>query len=141
MYIIKISSFLLVLTLSACSNNKKPKPEAKVITHITEDGIKRFQVVLAKQGKKPQKNKNKGRGQRSRAEGNDSSGNSRSRNSKKSNQPYQLHKRIEHILKRDGYCREGFAEIDRYSEAGTVYFNGQCNELASAEDRLKYINQ
>ncbi len=122
--------FILLITVSACSKQHRPKTEPTVTIHISDDGLKRFQVTMSHHNDKPQKSNNKGGGRKGKRGGGRKP--SKERSGRPSNKPPHLHKRVEQIMQKNGFCREGFVEIDQYSEAGTLYFNGQCNETASA---------
>lgn len=43
-----------------------------------------------------------------------------------------------YVVKRMGYCREGFLEIDSSSSRYHLWFKGECKEGASDEDRQKF---
>ena len=137
--------FILCVML-ACSQPKKPSKDVIFITHITHDGLKQFRFSVAQPGRSKQGTKDRDgqklggsrgghkgkRGAEDRAITDKIGENSKKRN------PGQMKKRIEEKLFKTEYCREGFMEIHHYSEAGRYYFNGQCNEKATAKDRQRY---
>ncbi len=144
-------SLFLTLTLcfiAGCSQQpKKPANKATFTTHITADGVKKFQYSQT-QGSKGNKKRgekgSKGGGKGNRSGGSGGKGrDARGSQAKRKgggnkNNVERMKRQVEDKLNETGYCREGFAEIDHYTDAGKFYFNGQCNERASIEDRRKF---
>jgi len=140
---------------TACSQNKKPSNEAIFVTHITEQGDKKFQYSQQYKSNKGSKGQG-GKGNRGSGQGPSGGGKSGARGGKggsgrgsderSSDQRRgtgdgkqgagRLRKHIEKKLNETGYCREGFFEVDHYNDEGRLYFNGQCNEKATKEDRI-----
>ncbi|MBN4055687.1 hypothetical protein JYU12_02975 [bacterium AH-315-K03] len=51
-----------------------------------------------------------------------------------------LGERLAAILKKTGYCREGFMEFDRNIAKDVSIIRGECYEPATDEDRKNFIN-
>jgi hypothetical protein len=45
---------------------------------------------------------------------------------------------VEYVVKKTGYCREGFLEIDRSLSRYHIWMKGECKEGATAEDQQKF---
>ncbi len=45
---------------------------------------------------------------------------------------------VEYVVKKTGYCREGFLEIDRSLSRYHIWMKGECKEGATAEDSQKF---
>ena len=43
-------------------------------------------------------------------------------------------------LEKSGYCREGYIELDSYFGRGELQIRGECEEGATEEDRVKFVN-
>ncbi|MDH3902195.1 MAG: hypothetical protein OES90_03130, partial [Xanthomonadales bacterium] len=52
-----------------------------------------------------------------------------------------LNDAVEAELKKTGYCRDGFMELDRMMEPGQTFIKGECVEAASVNDREKFPNE
>lgn len=50
----------------------------------------------------------------------------------------RLRSNAAYVVKRMGYCREGFLEIDSSSSRYHLWLKGECKEGASVEDRQKF---
>lgn len=48
---------------------------------------------------------------------------------------------LEAELKKTGFCREGFMELDRMTEPSQTFIKGECVEAASNSDRDEFPNQ
>ena len=140
---------LLVCLTMGCSQPKKPDHKAIIVTHITPEGLKQFQYSVTKpsdakkggKGRGTQRPGGKGGGGKGGMRGQSREMTSKRGENNKQRSSGRMNKRIEEKLFNTGYCREGFMEIDHYSEAGRYYFNGQCNEKATAKDRPTFKNQ
>ena len=132
----------------ACSQPKKPASNAMLITHITAPGVKQFQYSVTDSSKE-KKGGNQRPGGQGGGKGRGGMGNQdREKHNKRERGEHgkqksadRMKKHIEEKLMKAGYCREGFMEIDHYSEAGRYHFNGQCNEKATDKDRKTFKNQ
>ncbi len=47
---------------------------------------------------------------------------------------------LEIRLDQNGYCREGYTEIESYFSRGSGQIRGECNEVATEMDRQSFIN-
>ena len=45
---------------------------------------------------------------------------------------------IAEVVEENGYCREGYVELDRSQEQAVFTFRGECKEAASDEDRARF---
>lgn len=45
---------------------------------------------------------------------------------------------VEHVVKKSGYCREGFLEIDKSLSRYHIWMKGECKEGATSEDSQKF---
>ncbi len=52
-----------------------------------------------------------------------------------------LNDALEAELKKSGYCREGYIELDRMMQPSQTFIKGECVEAASANDREEFPNQ
>lgn len=55
-----------------------------------------------------------------------------------SNSYRSLLRNVEYVVKRTGYCREGFLEIDKSLSRYHIWMKGECKEGATAEDSQKF---
>lgn len=51
-----------------------------------------------------------------------------------------LDTQLEKSLRETGYCRSGYQEKERVIEQEIIFVRGQCEEPASAEDRIQFPN-
>ncbi|RKZ67504.1 MAG: hypothetical protein DRQ44_05565 [Gammaproteobacteria bacterium] len=147
----KIYFLALLLSLAACANNqwKSSEVEEVFVTDIKPSGLKIFNYSLtntlaqasgnAKRGGGSGKHgsgKGKGGGNGSGYEGKDG-GKSTNESSMK---PY-FNDMLESKLKESGYCREGYIELDSYFGRVQLKMRGECEEGATEEDQIKFINK
>jgi hypothetical protein len=45
---------------------------------------------------------------------------------------------VDYVVKKSGYCREGFLEIDKSLSRYHIWMKGECKEGATAEDQQKF---
>jgi hypothetical protein len=45
---------------------------------------------------------------------------------------------VDYVVKKTGYCREGFLEIDKSLSRYHIWMKGECKEGATAEDTQKF---
>ena len=144
---------ILSLFLIACANNqwKSSEVEEVFVTDIKSSGLKIFNYSLTKtapqisggdgrnvSGKGSGKHSGRGGkgGSKSNGYGNMGSGKSAYESSMK---PY-FNEMLESKLKKSGYCREGYIELSSYFGRGQLKIRGECEESATEEDRIKFIN-
>lgn len=139
----QLLSLLIIVSLMACSQQHKPKGAYEnFLTHIDDKGLKHFQfsVLLPPSSKNKPMKPQGGRGSKGQKDRGANGGRKpQSRNSK--NMIDGLYRQLELRLAKSAYCREGYTEIDQFSEAGEVFIKGVCNDLATNGERLKFINQ
>lgn len=47
---------------------------------------------------------------------------------------------LDNELKKSGFCRDGYMELDRMMEPQQTFIKGECIEAAGANDREKFPN-
>ena len=52
-----------------------------------------------------------------------------------------LQEALDAELKKTGYCRKGYMELDRMMQPGQTFIKGECVETASARDREEFPNE
>lgn len=53
----------------------------------------------------------------------------------------KLYEHLEAKLSETGYCREGYTEIDTYQTESRLNLIGECNETATEQDRVFFVNR
>lgn len=152
----KSTYILLPITLfmiSCSSTQKKQEPVGHFVTHITEDGTKKFSYSLvASNPRNNKKGHNKGGGANNRGGGRGGKGGGQDRNrggsrdrSDQSNQKFMIKekflKKLERTLFEKDYCHEGYSELDSFYDREMSQIKGTCEEKASHEDTIKFPNQ
>ena len=144
---------VLILSLTACANNqwKSSEVDEVFVTDIKPGGLKIFNYSLTKTtpqssgggergGRSKGSGKHSGRGGKgggkSGGHGNMGSGKSAYESDMK---PY-FNEMLESKLKKSGYCRKGYIELDSYFGRGQLQIRGECEEGATEEDRIKFVN-
>ena len=141
--------FVLVLSLTACASNPWESSEVDevFVTDIKPGGLKIFNYSLtrtephASDGSKRGGNgkgagKHKGRG----GKGGDHGGMGGGKYDDGSSMKQYFNEMLEAKLKSSGYCREGYIELDSYLGRGELQIRGECEEGATEEDRVKFVN-
>jgi hypothetical protein len=149
-------NYLLVLIffLTACANNqwKSSEVDEVFVTDIKPGGLKIFNYSLTKTtaqtggGSERNASSGKGSGKHSgrggkgagKSDGHGSMGSGKSAY-ESSMKPY-LNEMLESKLKKSGYCRDGYIELDSYFGRGQLQIRGECEEGATEEDRIKFVN-
>jgi len=157
---IKLFIPVVLVCMYGCSGNQKNDiPQGYLATHIFDDGSKQFVYTVdlpesAGQGKRGKNNGRPGNvagnlqgsssrgltggvtaGTGSRAKG--GKGGGRGQQGKAS----LLQESLEDELKKSGYCRKGFMELDRMMEPFQTFIKGECVEVASVIDREEFPNE
>jgi hypothetical protein len=145
--------------LAACSSNQKYElPQGYLATNITEDGSKQFVYTVDLQDTAPQGKRGKGNGRPGNVAGHVrgssnrglsagvSAGTSGGGKGGKGGRGQQgrasvLNDALEAELKKTGYCRKGFMELDRMMEPAQTFIKGECVETASDHDREEFPNE
>lgn len=156
---IKLFVPLVLAFVCGCSSNQKnEKPQGFLATQITDDGSKQFVYTIdlpetQRQGKRGKGNGRPGnvaghmQGSSNRGVsagvsagmggGSNGGGAGRGQQGKAS----LLNDALEAELKKTGYCRQGFMELDRMMQPSHTFIKGECVETASTNDREAFPNQ
>ncbi len=143
----------LSLFLTACASNQwEPSEVDEVfVTDIKSSGLKIFNYSLTKttpqagggSGKGIGKHGGGGKGTGKHGGGKKSGGYGGGGGGKSANEsgmkPY-FNEMLESKLKKSGYCREGYIELNSYFGRGQLQLRGECEEAATEEDRIKFVN-
>ncbi len=142
---------ILPLLLAACASNQwKPSEVDEVfVTDIKSSGLKIFNYSLTRttpqasdSGGRRGGSSGKGSGKHSGRGGNGSGygGKGGGRSADESSMKPYFNEMLESKLKESGYCREGYIELNSYFGKGQLKIRGECEEGATEEDRIKFIN-
>ena len=143
---------ILPLLLAACASNQwKPTEVDEVfVTDIKSSGLKIFNYSLTKttpqasgSGERRGGSNGKGSGKHSGRGGNGSGygGKGGGKSADESSMKPYFNEMLESKLKESGYCREGYIELDSYFGRGQLKMRGECEEGATEEDQIKFINK
>ncbi|MCW8935580.1 MAG: hypothetical protein OQK98_12715 [Gammaproteobacteria bacterium] len=142
---------LLLCSLTACASNQwDPSAVEEIfVTDIKVSGLKMFNYSLINtraqsSGKADSNGRGNGRqgggrgmGGKGGGHGAMDGGNSEIQSSFK---PF-FTDMLEAKLKTSGYCRQGYIELDSYLLRGQMQIRGECEEGATDEDRIKFVNK
>jgi len=117
-------------TLAGCASNQTSRDfNEHFVPRIEDNGLKLFSYTLTTAAP-PTRADSRSGGRSGGRGGKGSSG--------PANKEQQLYdtarKKLEQTLEANGYCREGFIEIERHTGRGYLQIRGECREGASAED-------
>ena len=145
---------ILSVFLTACANNqwKSSEVDEVFVTDIKPGGLKIFNYSLTKirpqisgsgerggsSGKGSGKHNGRGGKGGGKSDGHGSMGSGKSAY-ESSMKPY-FNEMLELKLKNSGYCRDGYIELDSYFGRGQLQIRGECEEGATEEDRIKFVN-
>lgn len=151
-----IIPFALICVTGCSSNQKSEVPQGYLATKIFEDGSKQFvyTVDLPESTGKGKRGGGSGRpgnvaghvqggsnrgltGGVSAGTGSRSKGGGRGQQGKAS----LLQEALDAELKRTGYCRKGYMELDRMMQTTQTFIKGECVETASITDREEFPNE
>lgn len=145
----------VVMGLSACSGpgDRRPRPEPTELfsTSITEDGSKMF-VYEVKMGSPPGPGGEGGGGRGGPPGGGGpggppggGGGEGGPRGGPGGQAPEHIksmfYDMLDEKLAQNGYCREGYLELESDFERGDATLRGECREAASEADRQQFPNQ
>ena len=151
-------SFVCVF-LAACSSNPKNElPQGYLATKITDDGSKQFVYTLELEDTARQDKRGKGNSRPGNVAGHVQGGSNRGLSAGVSagsggggkgarggrgqqGRAAVLNDALEAELKKTGYCRKGFMELDRMMQPGQTFIRGECVEAASDHDREEFPNE
>ncbi len=142
---------ILPLLLAACASNQwKPTEVDEVfVTDIKSSGLKIFNYSLTKttpqasgSAERRGGSNGKGSGKHSGRGGNGSGygGKGGGKSADESSMKPYFNEMLESKLKESGYCREGYIELNSYFGKGKLEIRGECEEGATEEDRIKFVN-
>ena len=151
-----IIPIVLILVVGCSSNQKNDAPQGYLATHIFDDGSKQFVYTVDLSDVSGQDKRGKGNGRPgnvaghvqgssnrgisggvSAGKGGRSKGGGRGQQGRAS----LLNDALEAELKKSGFCRDGFMELDRMMEPSQTFINGECVEAASTRDREEIPNE
>lgn len=145
---------VLLLPLTACASNQWESSEVEevFVTDIKPGGLKIFNYSLTNttaqasgNGKRGGGGKGTGKHGGGRGMGGSKSGGYGGMGGGKSvNEPSMkpyFNDMLESKLKNSGYCREGYIELDSYFGRRQLKMRGECEEGATEEDRIKFVNK
>lgn len=152
-------TILTLIGLCACSGNQKnDEPQGYLATHIFDDGSKQFVYTVDLPESSSQGKRGKGNGRPGNVAGNVQGSSSRGlsagvtagtgRGGKgggkgrgQQGRAAQLQDAVDAELKKTGFCRDGFMELDRMMEPSQTFIKGECVEAASDRDREEFLNE
>lgn len=153
---------VLVFVCGCSSNQKNDTPQGYLATQITDDGSKQFVYTMDLPDTAGQGKRGKGNGRPGNVAGNvqgssnrgvsggvtvgtggGSKGGSKGGRGGRGQQGKAalLNDALEAELKKTGYCRKGFMELDRMMQPSQTFIKGECVETASVNDREEFPNQ
>lgn len=137
---------MLLLSLTACASNQWEPSEVEevFVTNIKPGGLKIFNYSLENtmaQASSNGKRGGKGTGKHSGGKGGGYEGMGGGKSANESSMKPYFNDMLESKLKSSGYCREGYIELDSYYGRGKLQMRGECEEGATKEDRIKFINK
>ncbi|MDN4504049.1 hypothetical protein QX776_16675 [Alteromonadaceae bacterium BrNp21-10] len=161
-----IVTLMIGASLMGCAGSPLDNDVAdeRFITEIKTDGSKLFTYGLSfdlGDNAKGDRNNSAAERDRQRGDGERGAGGQRSGNGRGQNQGNEsmpsglgrgnnrfsdnrqdmletLYTRLELKLVKNGFCREGYFELDRYTGRNTAQIKGECNESASEKDKEKF---
>jgi len=153
-----ISPVILAFVCGCSSNQKNEMPQGYFATNITDDGSKMFVYTVDLPETTGQGKRGKGSGRSGNVAGHVQGSSNRGVSGGVSagtggggkggkggrgqqGKASQLNDALEAELKKTGYCREGFMELDRMMQPSHTFIKGECVETASINDRETFPNQ
>ena len=144
----KIYFLALLLSLTACASNqwKSSEVEEVFVTDIKPSGLKIFNYSLTNtmaqvSGNAKPSGSSKGNGKHGSGKGGGYGGVGGGKSTNESSMKPYFNDMLESKLKSSGYCREGYIELDSYFGRGQLKMRGECEEGATEEDQIKFINK
>jgi hypothetical protein len=157
-FCIRCFALIFLVSIVACSSNQKNEvSQAYLATHILDDGSKQFVYSAELPEPAGRGKRGGGNGRPGNVAGNVQGSSSRGlsagvtagtgggRKAGKGSRGRQsganlLVEALESELKKTGYCRKGFMELDRMMEPSQTFIKGECVETASRNDREEFPN-
>lgn len=142
---------IIALLISACAHHKdrrQPQEAASFATMIKRDGSKQFNYSMSTGSQRGGRGEGRGgHGERPpRGEGGGRGGPRDSGQSEEASLQQeekirqQLLDKVDLELAENGYCRNGYIELDYYAINGQAQLRGECQESATEKDRLLWPN-
>lgn len=154
---IKLIISIAIICMTGCSSNQKTEvPQGYLATNISEDGSKQFVYTVDLPESNGQGRRGKGNGRPGNVAGHVQGGSNRGLTggvtagtggrSKGGGRGQQgkaslLQEALDAELKRTGYCRKGYMELDRMMQTAQTSIKGECVESASDSDREEFPNE
>ena len=137
---ILLSAISSTLIVTSCASQPEPPvtPPDFFHTNISVEGAKRFSFSIAVMAG------NKGKDSRVKLNGGPMPQMGKTPPDGKGPHTDPTSKLYEHLeakLSETGYCREGYTEIDTYQTEGRLNLIGECNETATEQDRVFFVNR
>ena len=154
---IKLIIPVALICMAGCSSNQKNEvPQGYLATNIFDDGSKQFVYTVELSESNGQGKRGKGNGRPGNVAGQvrgssnrglsggvtaGTSGKGGRGGRGQQGRAGLLNDAVEAELKKTGYCRDGFMELDRMMEPGQTFIKGECVEAASVNDREEFPNE
>ena len=149
--IILLVGLSLFITACASQQRQRPKVNQIFVTNISEQGLKIFSFSMTREMSSRGKGGGKGSGRGGKGggmgggmgggrHGGKGGSNADSDEGMEEKIKNKVLDRLESKLDRTGYCREGYTELESYFSRRASQIRGECNEDATEEDRVKFIN-
>ena len=143
----------LSLFITACASQQRQRPKVSKIfvTNISDGGIKIFSFSMTREMSGRGKGGGKGAGRGGKGggmgggmgggrHGGKGGGNADSDEGMEEKMKNKVLDELELKLDITGYCREGYSELESYFSRRASQIRGECNEDATEEDRVKFVN-
>ncbi len=134
------------MILAGCSNqSKRPDPVEYFNTQITDDGTKFFVYRLEKPHSDKRTNigpeNTPGQGRRGGGIKGDRKIQQGRSNQAGNKMTAKLENNLDALLAKNGYCRNGYFELERHQLHGGLSLRGECRDDATEDDRLRFISE
>ena len=127
MLIVRLITYTAIATLiTCCASYKQPKDSTiEFKTRISSSGLKHFQMQLKL------------------AQDTNIKPLQRGKEKKQSRSAYKKQQKLLYVLatreiEKNHFCRTGFWEIENAADARFPYIRGECNEVATQQDKLDF---
>ncbi|WP_281559818.1 hypothetical protein [Thalassomonas sp. RHCl1] len=135
----------LFFLLSACSSRQDKPVEEIFVTQIRADNSKMFAFTLrAEQASRGDKTRDKmaggKQGKRGKGTGRNKGAGKGERQEREHPLANVIQQKLEQKLDQSQYCTSGYLELERYATREGMTVRGECNESATADDRLRFPN-
>ncbi|WDD99674.1 hypothetical protein [Thalassomonas actiniarum] len=136
----------MLCLLSACSSRQEKSVEEIFVTQIREDNSKMFAFTLrqekaARSDKTRDKMATGKQGKRGKGAGRNKSAGRGEKQERENPLATVIQQKLEQRLNQSRYCTTGYLELERYASRAGMTVRGECNESATADDRLRFPNR